>query len=91
MKKSIFQKAIDKWSEENQIRKIQEECLELALAINNIYCPTKSKAESYRNFIDECADVSIMLKQAEIIIGKDVLNHAISEKLIKLQNHLDKP
>jgi len=88
--KNIFEKAIEKWGKENQIKKIQEECLELALVINNMDCPTKSKAESYRNFIDECADVSIMMKQAELIIGKEVLNRAISEKLVKLQKHLNK-
>ena len=89
--KNIFEKAIEKWGRVSQIKKIQEECLELALVINNMDCSTKSREESYRNFIDECADVSIMMKQAELIIGKDTLNRAISEKLVKLQKHLDKP
>jgi len=91
MTKSIYQKALDKWGQEGQIKKIQEECLELALAINNMDCPTKSKAEYYRNFIDEVADVSIMLKQAELIIGKATLRGAKARKLVKLQKHLDKP
>jgi NTP pyrophosphatase (non-canonical NTP hydrolase) len=88
--KNIFEKAIEKWGEDNQVLKIQEECLELALVINNLSCPTKSRAKSYRNFIDECADVCIMMKQAELIIGKDVLNRAVLEKLVKLQKHIDK-
>jgi hypothetical protein len=88
--KNIFEKAIEKWGIEHQTKKIQEQCLELALVINNLDCLLKSKAESYRNFIYECADVCIMMKQAELIIGKDVLNRAISEKLVKLQKHLDK-
>ncbi len=89
--KNIYEQAIERWGEENQIKKIQEECLELALAINNMDCPTKSKAESYRNFIDEVADVSIMLKQAELIIGKAVLRGAKARKLVKLDKQLNTP
>ena len=89
--KNIYEQAIERWGEEHQIKKIQEECLELALVINNMDCTTKSKAESYRNFISECADVAIMLRQAELIIGKKTLDCEIENKLIKLQKHLDKP
>ena len=70
--------------------KIQEEAIELALAINNLKCQTKNHYESYLNFVSECADMSIMLKQAELIIGKETLDLEIEEKLKKLQKHLEK-
>ena len=85
---NIYEQAIERWGADNQITKIQEECLELSLAINNMACPTKDKVVAYENFIDECADVIIMMRQAELIIGKEVLDSAIDKKLEKLKKHL---
>lgn len=87
---NIYQQAIEKWGADNQITKIQEECLELSLTINNMACPTKDKIEAYENFIDECADVIIMMRQAELIIGKEILDSAIDKKLEKLKKHISK-
>ena len=87
--KTIYQKAIDKWGIESQVRKIQEEAIELALSISHLYCSTKNNEKANKDFISECADVCIMMKQAELIIGKEILDSEISEKLKKLQKHLD--
>lgn len=40
-------------------------------------------------FIEELADVQIMINQMETVYGKDRINQAIHKKLKKLQGHLD--
>lgn len=86
---TIYEKAIIKWGQSSQIWKIQEECLELSLAISNMNCETKDKMLAKENFISEVADVCIMMKQAELIIGKHILDAQIHNKLQKLKKHLD--
>lgn len=87
---NIYKQALEKWGVESQLRKIQEEAMELALSVNNIFCETKDYEKEYQNFITEVADVAIMLKQAELIIGKERLDLEICHKLEKLQKYLDK-
>jgi hypothetical protein len=85
---NIYKKAILKFGQTNQIWKIQEECLELCLAISNMNCETKDKIVPKENFIREVSDVCIMMKQAELIIGKHILEAQIHNNLQKLQKHL---
>jgi hypothetical protein len=51
-------------------------------------CETKDKMIAKENFISEVADVCIMMKQAELIIGKHILDAQIHNKLLKLKKHL---
>jgi len=88
MNKEIFQKAIDKWGKEAQINKIQEEALELALALNKRKCPTKDIEQIEENLYDELADMKIMLAQAEIIFDADRINERVKFKLDKLKSML---
>lgn len=44
--------------------KIQEEALELALAINNRSIPTKDQEKVAANIYEELADMKIMMMQA---------------------------
>lgn len=78
-------KAIDLWGEETQINKIQEECLELALVLNQRNCPTKCVHEMEEKLYDELADVVIMMEQAKILFDADRINKRVQEKLHKLE------
>ena len=86
MDKEILQKAIDKWSKETQINKIQEEALELALVLNQIKCPTKDIEKMEASLYDELADMKIMMAQAEILFDADRINERVKFKLDKLQS-----
>ena len=82
MDKHILKRAIDKWGVETQTKKLQEECLELALVINQMECPTKPDMTA--QFIDELADVKIMMAQAELMFGTDQINERVEYKLKRM-------
>lgn len=82
MDKHILRKAIAKWGIETQTKKLQEECLELALVINQMECPTKPDMTD--QFIDELADVKIMMEQAELMFGADRINERVEYKLKRM-------
>lgn len=88
MNKAILHKAIEKWGKEAQINKLQEEALELALALNQRKCPTKDAERMEANLYDELADMLIMLAQAEIIFDATRINDRVNFKLEKLQSKL---
>ena len=82
MDKHILKRAIDKWGNQIQIKKLQEECLELALVINQMECPTKPCLAE--QFIYELADVKIMMAQAEMIVGSSEIDKRVEYKLKRL-------
>lgn len=84
--KEILQKVINKFGPTNQIHKIQEEALELALILNQISCPTKDITLMEDNLYDELADMKIMMAQAEILFDADRINKRVKYKLDKLQS-----
>lgn len=86
----LLYKAIDKWGVDSQIHKIQEEILELALAINQSRCITKNKEHLIQGIISEVADCKIMIRQAELIYGKDKIDNAVTLAINKLRKHLSK-
>lgn len=81
--------AIEKWGAKSQANKIQEELLELALALNRINCSTKDQEEMEENIYEELADVKIMMAQAELIFNKSRIDEMVKIKLEKLKKHLD--
>lgn len=83
---SFFLKVFEKFGEEHQINKMQEECLELALALSRRKCQTKKKDES--EIYSELADVKIMLAQMEIIYSKEKINKMIDYKIERLKRYL---
>lgn len=85
MDKEILKKAIDKWGRDTQVNKIQEEALELSLALNQRNCPTKDPEQMESNLYDELADMKIMMAQAEILFDADRINERVKFKLDKLR------
>ena len=83
MNQEILKKAIEKFGVETQVNKIQEECLELALILNQMKCPTKEI-----NLIElhsELADVKIMMAQAELIFDNELIDSYVELKLKRLE------
>lgn len=87
--KNVYQKAIEKWGVDAQVDMMQEECLELALAIRKHRRePTK---ERFEDFIDEVADVIIMANQMQNVEGwQEKINERIAFKLNRLNARISK-
>ena len=84
--KELCSAAFLKWGRETQINKLQEESLELALAINQHNCPTKNKKELEDKIYDELADVKIMMCQAEnFLFDKDRIDERVKFKLNRMR------
>lgn len=90
----LLHKATEKWGVDSQIHKIQEEILELALAINQSanqsVCVTKDKEQLIQQVVNEIADCKIMIRQAELIYGISKIDAAVSVAINKLKKHLER-
>lgn len=81
----VLENAITKWGIQNQIHKIQEEALELALVLNQSQCPTKDKNEMYEKIYDELADMAIMMEQAHLLFDSNKITERVNFKIKKMQ------
>ena len=85
MDTKILKKAIEKFGVRNQINKIQEEALELALVLNQRNCSQKDSKEMEDKLYDELADMKIMMAQAEILFDADRINARVEYKLKRFE------
>lgn len=85
----ILRRAIRKFGVENQIWQLLEELFELGLAICKLR--REKNKERYKNFVEERADVRIMLEQMDLIYedGMDVAEIR-GYKIDRLENRIDK-
>ena len=85
----ILRRAITTYGAENQIWQMLEELFELGLAICKLR--REKNKERYKNFVEERADVRIMLEQMDLIYedGMDVADMR-EYKIDRLENRLDK-
>ena len=84
--KTVYQRILDHFGKDMQVDKIQEECMELALALHQLKCPTKNRVQMIENIYKELADVKIMMVQAELIFDPDRINKYVDEKLKRCQD-----
>jgi NTP pyrophosphatase (non-canonical NTP hydrolase) len=68
---------------------IIEECLELALALQKLKRKRGDAEEKIKNVIDEIADVSIMIRQAQKIFDAVKIQERIDYKMNRLDKRLD--
>jgi NTP pyrophosphatase (non-canonical NTP hydrolase) len=85
---AILQNAIDAWGIDAQCEMIEEECMELALALQKFKRVRGSKQDKYENIIDEIADVTIMITQAHKIFDADLIQSRIDFKMNRLKDRL---
>ena len=85
--KEIFQKAIEKWGQGAQYEMIIEECLELATILQK--AKRKQRKIDPIKVAEEIADVIIMVEQAKLMFGEQLIAMKIAEKLDRLEKRLN--
>jgi NTP pyrophosphatase (non-canonical NTP hydrolase) len=82
----LFYKAYDKWGNTAQTDMAIEECSELIKAI----CKNRRRhsEESLKNIQDEIADVTIMMRQMQLIFGEKEVEERIQYKIERLNERL---
>lgn len=83
---SASRRAVASWGEPAQWRQVQEECGELVAAVNQA---DRGRAGSAAKLAEEVADVTIMMAQARVMLGAEVVDAAIDRKLARLERRLD--
>lgn len=87
-RQELYQKTIAKWGVEAQVDMLQEECIELALAIRKFR--RDPSPERFSDFCEELADVIIMTEQMQEI--PNIINSAMlhkNKKLSRLKNRIE--
>lgn len=79
----LYQEAIDLWGKDHQLRKAQEELLELALAISH-YLDGRPN-----NISEEMADVEIVMEQLKLMFSTRLLEEQRAAKLAKFKAHIE--
>lgn len=88
MKNTIYQSAVAHFGERNQLEMMQEEALELALAVRRF--ARHRKYEQIEEIASEIADVQIMIEQLKVIFKEDLFADLINEKMAEKTERLFK-
>ena len=86
--RALYIHAIEKWGEQAQFIMVQEECMELSLAVSR-YIRGRVASSAV---LEEMADVSLMIEQLQVIldIPDKVLDNMKKMKLNRLSGLLSK-
>lgn len=83
---AVLQDAVDTFGFDNQQKVLQEECGELIVATSHYQ---RGRHGAFDNFVEELADVSIMVKQMLYALGCDEMFEQICEaKIERLKQRL---
>lgn len=86
----ICAKALDVWGEKAQLGIAQEECGELIVAISHAL---RNRQECIPKFVEEVADVQVMLWQMQIMLSRMGLTQAyadiVNNKLDRLMERMN--
>ncbi|MCK9463121.1 MAG: hypothetical protein M0R80_26155 [Proteobacteria bacterium] len=77
----LLKSALDRWGIESQMDMLQEECAELIVAVNKV---KRRKGDAIPNFLEEIADVEIMIAQMREYWGNEKIDDWKKEKLRRL-------
>ena len=86
--KNTLKAAIKRWGVDSQLEMIEEECLELALALQKLKRIRGNKEEKIKAVIDEIADVKIMIQQAEELFDVALINARVDYKMNRLRERI---
>jgi len=84
----LLEEAISTWGVDAQVQMIEEECIELALAIHKLRRNRGDNMKKLEDVVDEIADVKIMIKQAEKIFDKEAIDQRVIFKMDRLKDRL---
>lgn len=85
----ILSMALKTYGREHQLRMCQEECMELALAIQKMYRDETPEEESTENLYNELADVLITTRQVTMMLDKERLQKAVDAKMSRLKERIN--
>ena len=85
----LLQRAIDVWGFDAQCEMVIEECLELALAMQKLKRLRGDKQQKFDNVIDEIADVKIIIRQAQKLFPKNLVDARVDFKMNRLKEMLN--
>ena len=84
----LYREALEKWGIESQLGMVQEECAELIVAINKMLRYGIRDPKRFQDFVEELADVEIMLREIREFPGVQAAIGPI--KINKLQRLKDR-
>ena len=84
----VYAAALEKWGIDAQVGMLQEECIELALAIRKMQRGSSQK--NFEAFIDEVADVQIMIEQVRSMGWDKQIDERVEYKINRLQKTMQK-
>ena len=85
MADNLYKKCVEKWGLPKQLNQLTEECGELIVAVNHI----RRGRITLDEFIEELADVQIMIEQLKYQYGDEVFNHMMNKKKERLEMRLN--
>ncbi len=87
---NVYEKAIAKWGERNQLEMLQEESTELSLAARKLI--RNKNPDTIYDLTSEIADVEIMIEQVKIMFPEIVeeVSRVKDYKLQRLEQRLSK-
>jgi NTP pyrophosphatase (non-canonical NTP hydrolase) len=86
----VFRDAMNMWGTHAQMHMVVEEAAELIKAVCKMERASSDRAEALHAFIDELADVSIMVSQWIPEVGEDAFDRARDLKMRRLAGKLEK-
>lgn len=94
-REELYQKAIEKWGAVSQIEMLNEESIELALAVRKFLRNNKNPEYEFTNatnLIEEIADVEIMIEQLCFIFTnfREQIQDVKDFKLQRLEKRINK-
>ena len=94
-REELYQKAIEKWGAVSQIEMLNEESIELALAVRKFLRNNKNSEYEFTNatnLIEEIADVEIMIEQLCYIFTnfREQIQEVKDFKLQRLEKRINK-
>ena len=92
-RRKLYVKAIQEWGMTSQLGMLMEECAELIHATHKFIRKQDSSIRVRRNFVEEIADVEIMLEQIKFTLYdgdlQDTIKTAKYDKLLRLRDMLE--
>lgn len=84
----ILNKALELWGAQSQMGMLQEECMELSVAIHKYQTREKSSSNMEKIY-DEFADVLIMCEQAKKLLDMNEVQLKIDFKINRLNDRIN--
>ncbi len=85
---SIYERALEKWGTDAQVTQTMGECGELVAALNRFFFQGRAKRGGLSDVINEMADVKIMIRQMELLVGKERVRSRVVDKLRIIEGKL---